>query len=180
MPTSGGGFAQAYNAQAAVDMDSYLIAQNHLTQQPNDKQEVKPCLADLRELPRELGRLDSLAADTGYYSQANVDACYLNGTKPYLARRRDKHHPSLDDRFAPSPDPNPHLDPVDLMTNRMQTREGQAFYAKRKSTIETVFGIIKERMGFRQFSLRGLNKVRGEWDLVCLAYNLKRLHAIAT
>ena len=180
MPTSGGGFEQAYNAQAAVDMDSYLITQNHLTQHPNDKQEVIPCLSDIRKLPRELGRLDAIAADTGYYSKANVNACYLNGAKPYLARHRNKHHPTLTDRFAPSPDPNPYLNAVDLMSNRMQTREGKAFYAKRKSTIETVFGIIKERMGFRRFSFRGFEKVRGEWDLVCLAYNLKRLHVIAT
>jgi transposase len=180
MPTSGGGFEQAYNAQAAVDMESYLITQNHLTQQTNDKQEVKPCLTELLQLPRELGRLDSIAADTGYFSQVNVEACYLNGAKPYLASRRDKHHPTLDERFAASPDPQPFLYAVDLMNNRMQTQEGKAFYAKRKSTIETVFGIIKERMGFRRFSFRGFEKVRGEWDLVCLAYNVKRLHVIAT
>jgi transposase len=178
MPASGGGFEQAYNAQAAVDMDSLLIVENHITQQPNDKQEIKPALENLGTLPADLGTADSIAADTGYFSEGNVKICEQQHIKPYIATKRDEHNQSLKERFC-NPQPLPdNADPVTTMKHRLKTMEGKRLYARRKCTVEPVFGIIKAVMGFRQFMLRGLESVIGEWDLVCIAYNLKRLHAI--
>jgi transposase len=181
MPTSGGGFEQTYNAQAGVDMDSMLIVENHVTQQPNDKQEIKPALENLAALPDTLGKVDALAADTGYFSENNVKRCEQEHIKPYIATKRDKHNQSLNKRFYQPQQPLPeNADPVTTMKHRLKTLEGKKLYAKRKSTVETVFGIIKSIIGFRQFLLRGLESVSGEWDLVCIAYNLKRLHVLTT
>jgi hypothetical protein len=180
MPTSGGGFEQTYNAQAGVDMDSMFIVENHVTQQPNDKQELKPALQNLAALPEKLGKVDALAADTGYFSEGNVNSCEQAHIVPYIAAERDKHNPPLKERFS-QPQPLPkNADLVTTMKHRLKTLEGKKFYAKRKSTVETVFGIIKAVMGFRQFLLRGFESVSGEWDLVCMAYNLKRLHVLTT
>ena len=181
MPTSGGGFEQTYNAQAGVDMDSMLIVENHVTQQPNDKQEIKPALKNLAALSDTLGKVDALAADTGYFSENNVKHCEQEHIKPYIATERDKHNQSLNKRFYQPQQPLPeNADPVTTMKHRLKTLEGKKLYAKRKSTVETVFGIIKAVIGFRQFLLRGLESVSGEWDLVCIAYNLKRLHVLTT
>jgi len=181
MPTSGGGFEQTYNAQAGVDMDSMLIVENHVTQQPNDKQEIKPALKNLAALSDTLGKVDALAADTGYFSENNVKRCEQEHIKPYIATERDKHNQSLNKRFYQPQQPLPeNADPVTTMKHRLKTLEGKKLYAKRKSTVETVFGIIKAVIGFRQFLLRGLESVSGEWDLVCIAYNLKRLHVLTT
>ncbi len=180
MPTSGGGFEQTYNAQAGVDMDSMFIVENHVTQQPNDKQELKPALQNLAALPEKLGKVDALAADTGYFSEGNVNSCEQAHIVPYIAAERDKHNQPLKERFS-QPQPLPeNADPVTTMRHRLKTLEGKKLYAKRKSTVETVFGIIKAVIGFRQFLLRGLESVSGEWDLVCIAYNLKRLHVLTT
>ena len=181
MPTSGGGFEQTYNAQAGVDMDSMLIVENHVTQQPNDKQEIKPALENLAALPDTLGKVDALAADTGYFSENNVKSCEQEHIKAYIATERDKHNQSLKERFYQPQQTLPeNADPVTTMKHRLKTLEGKKLYAKRKSTVETVFGIIKAVIGFRQFLLRGLESVSGEWDLVCIAYNLKRLHVLTT
>jgi transposase len=180
MPTSGGSFEQTYNAQAGVDMDSLLIAENHITQHPNDKQEIKPTLENLATLPDRLGKVDALVGDTGYFSEGNVKSCEQEHIKPYIATERDKHNPPLKERFS-QPEPLPeNADPVTKMKHRLKTPQGKKLYAKRKSTVEPVFGIIKAVMGFRQFLLRGLQSVSGEWDLVCIAYNLKRLHVLST
>ena len=180
MLTSGGGFKQTYNAQAGVDMDSMFIVENHVTQQPNDKQELKPALQNLAALPEKLGKVDALAADTGYFSEGNVNSCEQAHIVPYIAAERDKHNQPLKKRFS-QPQPLPeNADPVTTMKHRLKTLEGKKLYAKRKSTVETVFGIIKAVMGFRQFLLRGLESVSGEWDLVCITYNLKRLHVLTT
>lgn len=177
MPSSEG-FVQAFNAQAAVDADTHLIVGNHLTQNPNDKREVEPTLEKLKSLPCELGAANALLADTGYFSEGNVQECEQNGVTPYISLRREKHNLPLDERFAdPGPCPGD-ADAVTAMAHRLQTAEGKALYAKRKSTVETVFGIIKQVLGFRQFHLRGLHGARGEWNLVCMAWNLKRLHAL--
>ena len=179
MPMAWGGFEQAYNAQACVDHASRLIVENHLTQQPNDKQEVVPALAALNALPEELGEVKCLTADNGYFSAANATDCEEAGCIPMLAVGRDPHHPSPEERFAdPGPAPADTTDAVTRMRHRLKTPEGKAIYAKRKSTVEPVFGIIKSIMGFRQFMLRGLKAVQGEWTLVCIAYNLKRLQVV--
>jgi hypothetical protein len=151
----------------------------HLSQNPNDKLEIKPALETLDALPENLGTIDTLLADAGYYSEANVGHCLKHEMLPYISDSRDAHNQTLKERFA-DPGPLPEeADAVTEMKHRMKTTDGRALYAKRKCTVEPVFGIIKAVMGFRQFLLRGVESVRGEWDLVCMAWNLKRLHALA-
>lgn len=180
MPTSTQGWQQAWNAQAAVDMDSYLIVAGHISQAPNDKQQLEPVLDQLETLPEQLGELERVAADNGYYSEDNVNEAANRNLTPYLATGRQPHNQRWDQRLADPPDPPPEgATPAEQMSWRLQTPEGKAFYGRRKATVETVFGIIKRAIGFRQFSLRGLKKVAGEWDLVKCAYNLKRMHALA-
>lgn len=179
MPSSSGGFEQAYNAQAAVDVDSMLIVENHITQQSNDKLELVPAVESLSSLPGSLGSVDSLLADAGYFSQNNVERCEGKNIVPYISAERQQHNAALEDRFS-EPDPLvAPADPVTQMKQRLKTMAGKATYAKRKSTVEPVFGIIKAVMRFRQFFLRGLKLVAGEWDLVCIAYNIKRLYALS-
>jgi transposase/predicted transcriptional regulator len=175
MPVSGGGFAQAYNAQATVTISSRLIVGAHLTQNPNDKQEIEPALAELATLPACLGSVVGLNADNGYLSESNVNRVVSAGIEPLIAQGRQTHYEALEVRLAPVPAAPENPTPLQAMQHRLKTPEGKARYAQRKTTSEPVFGIIKEVMGFRRFCLRGLEKVKGEWRLVCLAYNLKRL-----
>lgn len=179
MPSQGGGFEQAYNGQAAVDIDSMLIVENHITQQSNDKLELTPAVEKLSRLQDNLGTVGTLLADAGYFSTGNVEECETNDIVPYIAAERQRHNVPPQDRFTePEPLTAP-ADPVTKMKHRLKTLAGKAVYAKRKSTVEPVFGIIKAAMGFRQFLLRGLDQVAGEWDLVCIAYNIKRLCALS-
>jgi transposase len=175
MPTSGGGFQQSYNAQAAVDAESLLIVSEHVTNHVNDKQEVQPCLTQLQQLPESLRTVTSLLCDAGYYSDANVENSVAHTITPYIAVGRQAHHPPLAERYATVPPLSADSSEVEKMKHRLKTPEGRALYAKRKATIETVFGIIKSVLGFRQFLLRGLKAVSGEWTLVSMAWNLKRL-----
>jgi transposase len=172
-----GGFEQAYNVQVAVDLDSYLVVGNHITNAANDKLEIDPALKHLTALPKKLGRLKALLADTGYCSEDNVDLCENAGVEPWFAQARQKHNQPLKERFGPDPEP-PADDATALekMAYRMKTKDGKAFYALRKCTVETVIGIIKHVLGFRAFSLRGKELVEAEWSIVCSAWNLKRLH----
>ena len=179
MPVPGGGFEQCYNAQAAVAAGSLLVVANDVVQASNDKQQVVPMLAKLDALPDELGTIETLLADTGYFSEANVQACVAAQIDPLIAMGRQPHHPPLAERFAPAPPPPDNSTPVEAMAHRLKTQEGRALYALRKHTPEPVFGIIKSALGFRQFLLRGLDNVRGEWNLVTMAYNVKRLFALA-
>ena len=179
MPVSGGGFEQAYNAQAGVDHGSRLIVENHVSQNPNDKQELQPALDHLSQLPETLGQVDHLLGDNGYFREAKVKACARATITPRLAPGRAGHHPTPAERFADPGEAPDTADPVARMEHRLRTPQGKALYAKRKSTVEPVFGIIKHVMGFRQFLLRGLQAVQGEWNLVCIAYNLKRLQVLA-
>jgi transposase len=178
MPSSEG-FVQAYNAQATVDIDSHLIVENHITQQPNDKQEIEPTLKQLKAVEDSLGKPDGLLADTGYFSESNVKRCEANEITPYISDSRERHNLPWDERFQSPPSCPENADAVTAMTHRLRTPEGKVVYAKRKSTVETVFGIIKEVLGFRQFHLRGLDSAQGEWNLVCMAWNLKRMYALA-
>ena len=174
MPTASG-FEQAYNAQASVDMATMLIIGRHVSQNPNDKQEVVPALGVLSRLPDDLGGIARAAADSGYFSKDNIQQFEAAGIEPYLPNGRQHHNPTLEERFVKVPEAPKNADSVAAMAHRMKTEAGKKFYAQRKSTVEPVFGIIKEVMGFRRFMLRGLNAVQGEWVLVCMAFNLKRL-----
>lgn len=178
MPTSGGGFEQAYNAQAAVVPGSLLVVANSVVQAPNDKEQVVPMIEQLVAREQALGRPDTLIADNGYFSEANVTACARAKIEPLIAMGREPHHASWRDRFAKAPQAPLDPMPLEAMAYRLATTEGKRLYALRKQTPEPVFGIIKSVMGFRQFSLRGLEKVRGEWNLVTLAWNVRRMFAL--
>ncbi len=179
MPTSGGGFDQAYNAQAGVDVETHLIVEQHVTQHSNDKQQIEPALEAIGDLPAALGKVKKLLADTGYFSEANVKKCVKGGMLPFIPEKRQQHNLALTERFSEDPEAPQNATAVEAMRHRLQTQEGKAVYAKRKATVETVIGIIKEVLGFRQFLLRGLNSVQGEWSLVCIGWNLKRMHALS-
>ncbi len=178
MPSASGGFEQAYNAQAGVDIQTHLIVEQHVTQHTNDKQEIEPALEAIGQLPQALGEAEKLLADTGYFSETNVEKCTKAHLVPFIPEKRDKHNCPLMERFREDPEPPRNATAVQAMKHRLQTREGEALYAKRKSTVETVFGIIKQVQGFRQFLLRGLDSVQSEWSLVCIGWNLKRMHAL--
>jgi transposase len=179
MPMPGGGFDQCYNAQAAVAAGSLLVVAGNVVQAPNDKQQVEAMLTALAALPEVLGEVETLLADTGYFSEGNVNACAAAGIEPLIAQGRQDHYPKLEERTtADLPEPKDPT-PVEAMGHRLRTKAGKALYALRKQIPEPVFGIIKSVMGFRQFSLRGLNKVRGEWKLVTMSWNIKRMFALA-
>ncbi len=179
MPMAGGGFEQCYNAQALVTADSLLVVAGDVVQAANDKQQLEPMLGKLAALPADLGRPETILGDNGYFSAANVTACAAAGIEPLLALGRASHHPSLDQRFAPAPPAPQNPTPLEAMAHRLATPEGKKLYGRRKHTAEPVFGIIKSVLGFRQFLLRGLDKVRGEWSLVTMAWNMKRMFALA-
>ena len=175
MKVAGGGFEQCYNAQALVDTESMLVIAPHLTQAGNDKEQVEPMLDRIAALPEGLNQPDQLLADTGFFSERNVERCRKAGIEPLIAVGRDEHHPDWRRRFeepAPLERPAGHLE---QMKHALKTKAGRTAYALRKQTVEPVFGIIKSVMGFRQFLLRGMGNVRNEWTLVCLAWNLKRM-----
>ena len=179
MPTSGGGFMQGFNAQTCVDIATMLIVATHVTQQPNDKQQIKPAIEMLEQLPEQLGQVKEIIADAGYFSQSNVEACENAGIDPLIAVGRDKHNHHLEERLS-KPEPLAEdADSVTKMKHRLKTPEGKAIYGVRKSTVEPVFGIIKSVLGYRQFKRRGLENADAEWTLVSLAWNLKRLHVLA-
>lgn len=179
MPVPGGGFEQAYNAQATVAVGSLLVVAHEVTQATNDKQQIEPALDKLRALPAALGTATSLLADTGYFSADNVAACRQASIDPLIAMGRQPHYPPLAERFAPAPAAPVDPTPLEAMAHRLKTPEGKALYALRKHTPEPVFGVIKSVMGFRQFSMRGLEKAKGEWSLVTMAWNVKRMFALA-
>jgi len=180
MPVSGGGFAQCYNAQAGVDIDTMMVITAHVTQACNDVREVRHTLDQIAALPDALGTVQTLLADNGYYSHANVTACTQAGIEPLLSIRRESHHQPLMERFAPDSEAPPPTDPVEHMNYRLSTQAGKALYKLRKQTVEPVFGIIKQVMGWRQLSLRGLQKAQGEWSLVTMAWNIKRMFVLRT
>jgi len=175
MPAPGGGFEQSYNAQAAVDTDTMLVVATGLTQAANDKQQLEPMLEVLGELPEDLGAVTQMLADAGYFSETNVTACLDAAIEPLLAAGRESHHVPWQERLGEPPplaEPN---DAVADMKHRLKTRAGRADYGLRKQTVEPVFGIIKSVMGFRQFLLRGFEAVTGEWSLVTMAWNIRRM-----
>src|SRR5436305_2339308 len=171
------GFEQDYNAQVAVDQGSLLIVGWALSNHPNDSQEAEPTL---EAIPSAIGTPDAAAMDAGYFGPATLQACAKRGIEPYIATGRDPHHPSWQQRFAPLPDPPPEEASMQVkMAYKLRTALGKAIYGARKCTVEPVIGIIKEILGFRQFSLRGISAAAGEWCLVCLAFNLKRFHTLS-
>jgi len=170
------GFNQHYNVQIAVEQESFLVVADTLSNHPNDYAEMEPTLD---AIPAELGTPDAATMDNGYFSEDNITACEARGIEPYIATGREPHHRNWQAYFATLPAPPPEdASPMVEMAYKLQTEIGRAIYRLRKCTVEPVIGIIKEVLGFRQFSLRGLAAAAGEWCLVCLAFNLKRLHVL--
>lgn len=174
-------FEQSYNAQAAVEVQSRLIVGPRLSDAPNDKEQLVP---DVQAIPAQAGSLRAVLVDSGFYSEKAVRQieqsaeAQPSGTVVYAAIEKTSHHRSVAD-LEKKPEPEPPAEgasPMEVMRHRLKTPSGKALYKLRQQTVEPVFGIIKSVMGFRQFLLRGLAKVSLEWELVCLAYNFRRLH----
>lgn len=173
---STGAFGQDYNAQTAVDQESFLVVGTHLSNHPNDKKELHPVL---KSIPEAVGKPDAVAADTGYFSENNINECKKKEIEPFIATGRESHYYTVEQLLAKELSLEDidveGLTPTEAMTMKLKTKEGKKIFSLRKCTSEPVFGIIKEIMGFRQFLLRGIKNVEGEWCLVCTAYNLKRM-----
>ena len=170
------GFNQHYNAQVAVDQEALLVVGYSLSNHTNDQQEVAPTLASL---PPQIGLPQAAALDTGYFSQTNIEALEACGIDAYIATGRDPHNQGWSAYFAEAGEPPPQdASPKEKMAWKLRTALGKAIYRRRKCSVEPVIGIIKEAMGFRQFSLRGQSQATSEWCLVCLAFNLRRLHRL--
>jgi transposase len=170
------GVDQHYNVQVATDQDSLLIVAQGLSNHPNDKQEALPTLS---AIDPHLGKAEAAAMDNGYFSQSNITGCELLGIEPYIATGREPHHQDWHTFFQEQDEPPAEdASPKIQMAYKLQSDIGRAIYRLRKCTVEPVIGIIKEVLGFRQFSLRGLAAAAGEWALVCLAFNLKRMHTL--
>lgn len=176
---TGGGFQQCYNAQAAVEVESRLIVGGYVTDAPNDKQQLIPVLGSISSAA---GKIGTTLVDSGYYSAAAVVQVETGGGPQVLAATgRKKHGRTIAELEvqADPPAPPAEAEIAEEMAWRTNTSAGKKLYGLRKETVEPVFGIIKETLGFRRFHLRGLVKVDLEWTLVRLAYNIKRLYHIS-
>jgi len=174
MKTSNG-FDQCYNAQAAVN-DDMLIVGAYSNAHVNDKQEFIPAVGSVDP---ELGAIKTATADGGYFSENNVLKVQEQRIEPLIATSREKHNSFLETYLKRQNTVNEAITVIEQMNQRLKSKEGGDIYKKRKQTVEPVFGIIKETLGFRRFSLRGEEQTDGEWSLVCLAYNLKRLFKLS-
>jgi transposase len=168
------GFVQAYNAQIGVETDLQLIVGQIVTQATNDKQQLVPAVEAIKEQARQ--KPQEVLTDSGYCSEANLKYLEKKKIEGFVATDRESYR----DRQEPGPrGPLPQeATRVDRMRRKLQTKVGAAIYSRRKTIVEPVFGQIKQARGFRQFLLRGLQKVQGEWALVCLTHNILKLHRI--
>ena len=175
----GDGFVQGYNAQAAVEPDLQLIVGQSVTQAANDKEQVEPMVQVIEQQSGQ--RPEGLLADSGYCSEKNLEhleSADQSGHQidAYIATGKPKHG---EYRQACPRGPLPkNATRVERMKRKLQTKAGRAVYAARKTIVEPVFGQIKQARGFRQFLLRGLRKVQGEWALVCLTHNILKLYRL--
>jgi transposase len=170
------GYDQHYNAQVATTQDTMLIVATSLSNHPNDKREAEPTLDALSP---KLGQPEGAALDNGFFSEHNIQALEQRKIEPYIATGREPHYKTVDTLLGTMPaEPLADASPKEKMAYKLATEIGKEIYRLRKCTVEPVIGIIKEALGFRQFSLRGLKNVSGEWCLVCLAFNLKRMHTL--
>ena len=168
------GFVQGYNVQVAVEGTLQLIVGEAVTQETNDKRQLRPMIRTIQQQARQTPV--QLLADTGYCSDESLRDLAGLPIDGYIATRRFKHS----ERPAPAPCgriPH-HATALERMTRKLRTRAGAAIYATRKGIVEPVLGQIKQGRGFRQFLLRGLDKVRAEWALVCATHNVLKLYRI--
>lgn len=168
------GFVQGYNCQAVVDGDFQIIVGQAVTQEANDKEQLKPMVEKMRE---GIGKNPKkLLADSGYCSEENLKYLARKQIDGYVATTRQKHgETSFICKRGPLPKGASWMD---RMKRKLQTRRGHRIYAARKVIVEPVFGQIKQARGFRQFLLRGLKKVQTEWALVCLTHNIVKMHRV--
>ena len=180
MKANNKGWDQCGNAQAAVDGEDQIILACDVTDESNDKQQFEPMVEQTQENVGEDKKIKAASADSGYYSESNVKFAEDKNIDVYIATKRNKHSDSVPK--APRGRPPKDLTVQEKMARKLRTRKGREIYSKRKSVVEPVFGQIKRARGFVQFSLRGLEKMRGEWAIVCLTHNLLKLfkaqHAI--
>jgi len=166
------GFDQCYNSQAAVN-DDMIIVGAYSNSHANDKQEFIPTIESVPEGLSD--EITTAVADTGYFSENNIAGCEHRNILPIISSSREKHNSFLSHILNPEPiQDEPCITPVEKMIRKLNSVEGKEIYKKRKQTVEPVFGVIKEILGFRRFSLRGEAETDAEWSLVCSAYNLKR------
>jgi transposase len=166
------GFVQAFNAQVAVESISQLIVGQTVTQEANDKQQVEPMVAIIEQQAGQ--KPDELLADSGYCSEKNLEYLEKKKISAYVATDRRKHRePEAICKRGPLPNGSSR---VDRMKRKLQTKAGAQVYAARKSIVEPVFGQIKHARGFRQFLMRGIEKVKAEWALVCATHNILKLY----
>lgn len=185
MKTSNKGFDQCGNAQAVANEDQIIVSAD-VTDQANDSRQVEPMVAQTLENLNAVGveeNIEAFTADAGYFSEDNAAALEANERidEAYVATGRTKHHASTPD--APRGRPPKDMTAKEKMARKLRTKNGRAEYARRKAMIEPPFGQIKHCRGFRQFLLRGLEQMKGEWKLVCLTHNLLKLFrrgAVAT
>ena len=174
MPAAGGKhFVQAYNAQVAVDSAHQVIVAAELTNQPSDRGQAVPTLERVRENTGAVPR--QVSADAGYFSTEVLASVSAMGVEPFIPPDKTRHSaplPPVARRRIPE-----NLPPIERMRRKLRTRRGRKLYALRMKTVEPVLGQIKQARGFRQFLLRGLAKVRGEWRLICTGHNLLKLFA---
>jgi len=173
MKVNNKGWDQCANAQAAVDSHKQIIVACDVTGETNDKQQFEPMLEKTQQNIGEDKRIKAVSSDTGYYSESNVEYAKEKRIDAYIATEKVKHNaPAVK---APRGRMPKDLTAKQKMARKLRTKNGRETYSKRKSIVEPVFGQIKGARGFVQFSLRGLEKMRGEWTLVCLTHNLLKL-----
>ncbi len=166
------GFDQCYNGQGVVN-DDMIILGAYSNAHGNDKQEFIPAI---NSIPKEFLEETTVAvADTGYFSEKNIADCNQQHIKALISTRREKHNSYLQTILEKDTESEECNSPVEKMNKLLKSKEGAEIYKKRKHTVEPVFGIIKEILGFRRFLLRGEDETNAEWSLVCMGYNLKRL-----
>jgi transposase len=181
MKANNKGWDQCGNAQAVVDGENQIIVAADVTNQANDKRQVQPMLGQAVENIEKTGqegKIQAASMDSGYFSEENVQWLENQEIDGYVATERIKHT----ERVPESPRGRP---PADLtvkekMARKLRTKKGRQTYAQRKTIVEPVFGQIKRCRGFVQFLLRGMDKMRGEWSLVCLTHNLLKLFGVQT
>jgi hypothetical protein len=168
------GFVQAYNAQVAVEPDFQWIVGQRVCQDSNDKQQMQPLVEAVGEQAGQ--KPQEIVSDSGYCSEANLKYLEKKKIEGFIATDRESY------RDPDQPGPRGPLPKgatrVDRMRRKLQTKVGAAVYSRRKAVVEPVFGQIKQARGFRQFLLRGLKKVQGEWAIVCLTHNILKLHRL--
>src|SRR5215467_1846762 len=168
------GFVQGYNTQVAVEPTWQLIVGQTVTQAANDKQQLVPLLEAIQEQSGQ--KPEEILADSGYCSEENLKYLAKRRIEGFVATEKQKHG-ERNEPCKRGPLPKS-ASRVERMKRKLQTKVGAAVYASRKSIVEPVFGQIKQARGFRQFLLRGLEKVRGEWALVCMTHNLLKFHKL--